>query len=107
MSTRRQEQDAKAIKGAGRLGQWVLWLGSALLGALVVGALLLVIGLLAQKSAHLEDCREIELVKTGLRETLKESDSFASSSRVRTPQEKQEITTFYRDALGRLKPRRC
>jgi hypothetical protein len=107
MSTRRQEQDAKAIKGAGRLGQWVLWLGSALLGALVVGALLLVLGLFAQKAAHLEDCREIELVKTGLRETLEESDRFASTSRVRTPREKLEMAVFYRDALGRLKPRHC
>lgn len=107
MSTRRQEQDAKVVKGASRLGQWVLWLGSALLGALVVGALLLVLGLLAQKSAHLQDCREIELVKTGLRETLEESDRFARSSRVRTPQEKTEIAMFYHDALGRLKPRHC
>lgn len=107
MSTRRQEQDAKVVRHASHLGHAVVWVGSAIAGALVVGALLIVLGLLAQKSAHLEDCHEIELVKTGLRETLEESDRFASSSHVRTAQEKREITTFYRDALGRLKPRHC
>jgi hypothetical protein len=53
------------------------------------------------------NCRQIEVVKTGLRETILEASHFTTSSPIRTLQEKQQATMFYRDALERLKPRKC
>lgn len=53
------------------------------------------------------NCQQIEVVKTGLRETLQEAENFVTSSPVRSAVEKRQAIEFYGDALGRLKPRHC
>lgn len=53
------------------------------------------------------NCGQIEVVKRGLRETLEEAERFALSSPVRSKVEREAVATFYRDSLGRLRPRHC
>jgi hypothetical protein len=53
------------------------------------------------------NCREVEVVKTGLRATLKQAEQFVVTSHVRTPTEKADAEAFYQAALARLPPRRC
>jgi hypothetical protein len=53
------------------------------------------------------NCREIEVVKTGLRATLAEARFFVQSSPVRSRAEKAQSLKFYDDALARLAPRKC
>lgn len=53
------------------------------------------------------NCQQIELVKSGLRQTMEEAERFGKSSPVRSKAQREQIATFYRDALGRLRPRQC
>lgn len=59
-----------------------------------------------RKVAH-GNCQQIETVKLALRDTLLEAERFATSSPVRSQQEKQLATRFYGDALSRLAPHVC
>jgi hypothetical protein len=53
------------------------------------------------------NCQEIEVVKTGLRETLEEAQLFVQTSPVRSATDKAQSLKFYDDALARLAPRKC
>jgi hypothetical protein len=107
LTAERSAGDEKLVRNTPRLQQWVTWVLAALAGALAAGVVIAGASLLEQKATQRRDCEEIELVKSGLRETLEAAESFATSSHVRTAGEKEQIVTFYRDALGRLRPRHC
>lgn len=53
------------------------------------------------------NCKEIEVVKTALRETIEQSANFTSSSPVRSKNEKSEAEIFYNEVLSRFKARNC
>ena len=53
------------------------------------------------------NCREIEVVKQGLRETLQEAQTFVQTSHVRSSAEKTASLKFYDDAIARVAPHRC
>jgi hypothetical protein len=79
----------------------------ALAGFLVGGMLGFTLVFLELHNTARTNCQQVELAKTGLRETLEESERFVQSSPVRSAEEKAQSVEFYRDALGRLKPRHC
>ncbi len=53
------------------------------------------------------NCRQIEIVKDDQRATFAEAQRLTEASKGLTAQQKEQSTIFYRDALGRLKPRKC
>lgn len=53
------------------------------------------------------NCEEIEVVKTGLRETIEQEAKFTNTSRVRTTLEKTKAETAYNEILARFKARKC
>lgn len=78
------------------------------LAGFLVGAVAGFVVLLMQiHGTAVSNCRQIELVKSGLAQTLEESQRFAASSPVRSQAQRERVVRFYRDALGRLKPRDC
>jgi hypothetical protein len=80
---------------------------AALSGFIVGGAAGFALLLVLIHNTAVANCKQIEVVKHGLVQTLTEADHFTQSSPVRSAAEKRASATFYRDALGRLKPRHC
>lgn len=71
----------------------------------IATAIFAVFVFLGQRQEVLTNCREIELVRVGLRESLEEAQHFAASSPVRSAAQKHAIVTFYAGAVGREVPR--
>lgn len=54
-----------------------------------------------------QNCEEIELVKSALRETIEQSKRFVQSSKVRSPTEKKASEEYYAEVLDKFHERKC
>lgn len=100
-------EEGKILVAGGPVDRRVKYIIAAMVGFLIGGGL--TFGYVFNRIHHttVTNCQQVEVVKHGLMGIFVEAQVLTESSSATTPAEKVVAARFYRDALGRLKPRRC
>lgn len=78
-----------------------------LMAALLASSVLGVLAFSGQYSVSTQNCEEIETVKTAIRQVLTQSQRQFQTSKIRTPQEKAEVTAYYQRISALFVARHC
>lgn len=100
-------EEGKILVEGGAVDRRVKRMLAAMLGFLIGGGL--AFGYLLERVHHttVVNCRQVEVVKHGLMGIFAEAQALTEANKTNSPAQKAEAVKFFRDALGRLKPRRC